>query len=325
MPSVSQEKRDYEDRLNGCLTKYSRVLFCLMDNVRSQQVHGVRRDLRGKGELVMGKKTLQKKIVEKRAEGNKATDADKLFHQVCTDKQLLCGNTSMIFTNSEVSDITSVLDSHRVQAPARVGAIAPCDVIVPAGNTGMEPKATAFFQALNIATKISKGTVEIVSDKKVLSTGDKVDNSTATLLQKLDISPFYYQVEVQSVWDRGVLFTREDLSVTDAVVEKYLLEGISNISAMSLGAGIPTAATLPHMIVDAFKTLLGASVATNYEFDEYDGKNLRTAALEGKLGGGEAAAPAAAAAAAAPTAAAPAAAAAEEEEDDDDFGMGALF
>ncbi|ORC91734.1 putative 60S acidic ribosomal subunit protein [Trypanosoma theileri] len=323
MPSISQAKRDYEDRLNGCLTKYSRVLFCLMDNVRSQQVHDVRRDIRGKGELVMGKKTLQKKIVSNRADGKNATETDKLFQKKCDELNLLCGNTCLIFTNEEISQITDVLDKHRVQAPARVGAIAPCDVIVPAGNTGMEPKATSFFQALNIATKISKGTVEIVSDKKVLSTGDRVDNSTATLLQKLDISPFYYQIEVQSVWDRGVLFLREDLSVTDSVVEKYLMEGISNVAAMSLGAGIPTATTLPHMLVDAFKTLLGASVATKYEFDEYDGKNLRKAALEGNLGGGAAAAGESAAAAA--PAAAAAAAEPEEEESDDDFGMGGLF
>lgn len=325
MPSVSDAKRDYEERLNGCLTKYSRVLFCLMDNVRSQQVHDVRRDLRGKGELVMGKKTLQKKIVQNRAESKKATPVDRLFNQTCADMGLLCGNTALLFTNEEISVITDVLDKHRVQAPARVGAIAPCDVIVPAGNTGMEPKATSFFQALNIATKIAKGTVEIVTEKKVLNTGDRVDNSTAALLQKLDISPFYYQVEVQSVWDRGVLFLREDLSITDDVVEKYLLEGISNVAAMSLGAGIPTAATLPHMIVDAFKTLLGASVATEYEFDEFDGKNLRKAALEGNLGGGAAAAPAAAAAGAATAAPAAAAAAESEEDDDDDFGMGALF
>ncbi|ESL05410.1 60S acidic ribosomal protein P0 [Trypanosoma rangeli SC58] len=326
MPSVSEAKREYEERLNGCLTKYSRILFCQMDNVCSQQVHDVRRDLRGVGELVMGKKTLQKKIVEKRAEEKKAMASDKLFYNKCIERNLLCGNTGLIFTNGEISVITDVLDKHRVQAPARVGAISPCDVIVPAGNTGMEPKATGFFQALNIATKIAKGTVEIVTEKKVLSVGDRVDNSTATLLQKLDISPFYYQVEVQSVWDRGVLFLREDLSITDEVVEKFLLDGISSVAAMSLGAGIPTAATLPHMIMDAFKNLLGVSVATEYEFDEFDGKNLRQAALEGKLGGGAADAAAPAAAAAAPASAAAAAEPEDEdEEDDEDFGMAGLF
>ena len=49
-----------------------------------------------------------------------------------------------------------------MKAPARVGAIAPLDVVVPAQNTGLGPEKTSFFQALSIATKISKGTIEII-------------------------------------------------------------------------------------------------------------------------------------------------------------------
>ncbi|CBZ40974.1 uncharacterized protein, partial [Leishmania mexicana MHOM/GT/2001/U1103] len=200
--------------------------------------------------------------------------------------------------------------------------IAPCDVVVPAGSTGMEPTQTSFFQALNIATKIAKGMVEIVTEKKVLNTGDKVDNSTATLLQKLNISPFYYQVNVLSVWDRGVLFTREDLMMTEDMVEKMLMEGLSNVAAMALGAGIPTSSTIGPMLVDAFKNLLAVSVATSYEFEEHNGKELREAAISGRLAGsGSAAAEPAAAAPAAPSAAAEE----PEESDEDDFGMGGLF
>ena len=125
------------------------------------------------------------------------------------------------------------------------------------------------------------------------------------------------------MYDRGVVFTRADLALTEAVVEKLLLEGIASISALSLGAGIPTAASFPIMVADAFKTLLGASVASAFTFTEYDGEKLRQDAIDGKLGGG--AAPAAAAAGAAPAAAAAAKAAEPEEEEDDDFGMGGLF
>eukprot|EP00796_Vickermania_ingenoplastis_P008670 gene8671-6095_t len=307
MPSITPQKQEYEDRLNACLSKYSRVLFVGMNNVRSQQVHDVRAALRGKAEFVMGKKTLQAKIVSKRANSDNATDEDRHFNSECEASNLLTGNSGLIFTNEEIHEITTILDNFRVKAPARVGAVAPCDVIVPAGNTGMEPTQTSFFQALNIATKIAKGTVEIVSDKKVLNTGDKVDNSTATLLQKLNISPFYYQVE--------------DLKITDDSVEKLLIDGISNLSAMSLGAGIPTATNIGSMLMDGFKTLLGASIATAYEFDEFDGKKIREAAISGTLAGPAAGAGAAAAAGSAPAAAA-AAAPAEEEESDEDFGFG---
>lgn len=326
MPSITQEKREYEAKLNKYLTQYSRVVFCKMDNVRSQQIHDVRRDLRGKAAFLMGKKTLQAKIVANRAEADGASANDQLFNTKCEQLSLLTGNTGLLFTNCEIAEISAILDRYRVQAPARVGAVAPCDVIIPAGNTGMEPTATSFFQALNIPTKINKGTVEIISDKKVLSEGDKVDNSTAALLQKLKISPFYYQVEISNVWDRGIVFTKKDLSVTDAQIEKFLIEGISSISALSLGAGIPTATTFPVMLTDAFKSLLGASIASDYVFEEYNGAKLRQDAIDGKLGGG--AAPAAAAAAAAPAAAAAAKKAPEPapvEEEDDDLGMGGLF
>ncbi len=50
----------------------------------------------------------------------------------------------------------------QVAAPAKAGAIAPLDVVVPAQNTGLGPEKTSFFQALSIPTKISKGTIEIL-------------------------------------------------------------------------------------------------------------------------------------------------------------------
>lgn len=319
---VSEEKQAYEEKINSLMDKYSKILFVSVDNVRSQQIHDVRRELRGKAILVMGKKTLQAKIVQNRAEKAGATENDKKFHQTAVELGLLTQNTGLLFTNAEVSEIADVMAKYRIQAPARVGTISPCDVIVPAGNTGMEPTTTSFFQALNIATKITKGTVEIISDKKVLSPGDRVDTSTATLLQKLKISPFFYQVEILSVWDRGVLFTADDLKITDDAVEKAMISGISSLSALSLGAGIPTAASLPIVAAEAFKNLLSAAIATGYSFTEFGAEKIIADARSGKLAA--AAAPAAAAPAAA--AAAPAAAAKKvEEEEDDDMGMGGLF
>jgi large subunit ribosomal protein LP0 len=61
-----------------------------------------------------------------------------------------------------------MLVSNKVQAPARAGALAPLDVIIPAQNTGLGPEKTSFFQALAIPTKISKGTIEIISDVHIV-------------------------------------------------------------------------------------------------------------------------------------------------------------
>ena len=49
-----------------------------------------------------------------------------------------------------------------MEAPAKAGALAPIDVFIPPTNTGLGPEKTSFFQALQIATKISRGTIEIL-------------------------------------------------------------------------------------------------------------------------------------------------------------------
>ena len=71
--------------------------------------------------------------------------------------------------------------------------------MVPAGSTGMDPSQTSFFQALGIATKINKGTIEIVADVHLIKAGEKVGASQATLLAKLGVRPFKYGLQLLKV------------------------------------------------------------------------------------------------------------------------------
>ena len=71
-------------------------------------------------------------------------------------------NIGFVFTNADLCEIRDMLLTNKKRAPARAGAIAPLAVTIPAQNTGLGPEKTSFFQALQIPTKISRGTIEIV-------------------------------------------------------------------------------------------------------------------------------------------------------------------
>lgn len=86
----------------------------------------------------------------------------------------MVGNVGFVFTNEELTEIRDILLSNKKEAPAKAGAIAPLDVFVPAGNTGQGPEKTSFFQALAIPTKITKGTIEILSDIHLIKKDEKV-------------------------------------------------------------------------------------------------------------------------------------------------------
>merc|ERR1712059_69437 len=114
------------------------------------------------------------------------------------------------------------------QGPRQGWSHRPLDVIVPAQNTGMGPEKTSFFQALSIPTKITKGTIEIISDVALIKTGDKVGMSESTLLNMLKISPFTYGLIIQKVYDSGSVFDPEILDITDEDLLDKFKAGIAN-------------------------------------------------------------------------------------------------
>jgi large subunit ribosomal protein LP0 len=130
----------------------------------------------------------------------------------------------------------------------------------------MEPGKTSFFQALGIPTKISRGTIEIVSDVQLVTAGERVGPSEATLLNMLGISPFTYGMSVVQVYDEGSTFSSEVLDVGEEQLVANLLAAIRQVAAVSLAVGYPTLASVPHSLINGYKNLLAVSVASDYTF-----------------------------------------------------------
>lgn len=177
------------------------------------------------------------------------------------------GNVGFIFTNSDLATTRDVILAEKVKAPARAGAIAPLDVFVPAGNTGMEPGKTSFFQALGVPTKIARGTIEITTDLKLVESGSKVGASEATLLNMLNISPFTYGMTVSQVYDGGQTFSPAVLDVKEEQLLKALTSAITTIATISLAANYPTLPSIIHSLVNGYKKALAIAVETDYSWE----------------------------------------------------------
>ncbi|XP_022996175.1 60S acidic ribosomal protein P0-like [Cucurbita maxima] len=257
----AEKKVAYDAKLCQLLDDYSQVLIVAADNVGSNQLQNIRKGLRGDSTVLMGKNTMMKRSVRIHSEktGNKA---------YLSLLPLLVGNVGLIFTKGDLKEVSEEVAKYKVGAPARVGLVAPIDVIVPPGNTGLDPSQTSFFQVLNIPTKINKGTVEIITPVELIKKGEKVGSSEAALLAKLGIRPFSYGLVVLSAYDNGSVFSPEVLDLTeDDLLEKFAL-GVSMVTSLSLAVSYPTLAAAPHMLINAYKNLLAVAVATDYSFPQ---------------------------------------------------------
>jgi len=252
-------KSNYFVKLITLLDEYPRCFMVGVDNVGSKQMQKIRIALRGHGEVLMGKNTMMRKAIRGHLDNNPALE--KLLPHIK-------GNVGFVFTKGDLTEIRQIIMENKVAAPAKAGAFCPDVVKVPPQNTGLGPEKTSFFQALNIPTKISKGTIEILNEVKLLEPGDRVGPSEATLLNMLNISPFTYGLAIEQVYDSGTVFEPSILDITDDDLRKRFMEGVVNLTCVSLAIGYPTVASVPHIIVNGFKNLLAIAAATDVEFKE---------------------------------------------------------
>lgn len=319
---VPSRKRLYAERMNHYLDNYNKAFTICVDNVGSKSLAIQRKRLRPRNiHILMGKNTIIRKVltmrVEKLNEEGKTEAAKKTENML----EMVCGNIGFVFLpeNEEIGTVRDEITAEKVNTAAKAGIFAPADVTVPAGPTGQDPSQTTFFQALDIPTKINRGQVEIQSPVKLITKGEKVSRSAAELLIMLNIKPFFYGISVNYVYSNGDVFPAAVLDISMGDIAASFNKAVREVAALCLALNYPTAASVPHSIMDAYKNILSIGLACK----DYSWENLGKVKEILADPSAFAAAAAPAADAAAPEAAAPAEE--EEEEEESSVAAGGMF
>jgi len=254
-----ERKTRYIEKLKQCLSDYKNILIVQCDNVGSNQMQKTRLALRGEAELLLGKNTVIKKVVrELKQEDDKIAVLEPYIY----------GNIGFVFTNSDLKKVREIVVGNKVPAAAKVGTIAPIDVFIPPGATGLDPGQTAFFQSLNIATKIVKGAIEIQNTVHLIKQGEKVTASHVALLTKLNIQPFFYGFGVSDVYEDGTMYSAEILDMSQDDLKQKFINAANRLAALSLAINYPTQASVPHIVRNAFKKIAAISIEADIDIEQ---------------------------------------------------------
>jgi len=256
---VTTKKLDYINKVQRLLEEYPRFLLVTCDNIGSKLMQTIRVALRPLNSvLLMGKNTLIRKAIKDKIEEHPEWE-QMLQH--------IKWNSGIVLTKGSLTEVRAKVLENTVPAVAKTGSIAPIDVLLPKQVTTLEPTKTSFFAALDIATKITRGCVEILNDVRLCDKGRKVGSSEAALLAMLDIKPFTYGLKIVTCWD-GSIFSPQYLDFTESDLFKSIAAGIGQVAALSLGLAYPTLPAFPHVIATGFKNLVSICLETNYMFPQ---------------------------------------------------------
>jgi len=262
-----ERKQRYFEKVAELLASYNNIILAGVDMVGSNQLQKIRKSLRKRAVVVLGKNTMIRRVIRSFLLKNPESKLQRLLSLKDGAWQYLTGNFAMIFTNEDPKSIRDIAVAERVPAVARAGNIAPVDVHIPAGPTGMDPGQTGFFQALNIATKIVKGSVEIINPVHLIKKGDKVGNSEVTLLDKLNIKPFSYGLVVLNVYEDGAIYGAEILDITQQEMFGKFWAGVNKLKALSVSIHYPTVASVPYLLANAASKAVAIALVTDISFE----------------------------------------------------------
>jgi large subunit ribosomal protein L10 len=253
---VAVWKKEIFTDLVQLLEKYSVIAVADLEKVRSSQIQEIRKKLRGKADLIVAKNTILRK-----ASGSVAGEKENV------DKfaEGLTGSKVLIFTQMNPFELIMFLNRNKVRVPAKGGDVATSDIVVPAGNTGLQPgPVISEFNEAKVQTRIEAGSIFVARDTVVASKGDVISTKTASLLTKLGMKPMEAGLYLSSAYDNGLVLGANDLTFDLDQMKSDFASAARLALGVAVEANIMLPQTAPVIISKAYRQAVAVSVEAGF-------------------------------------------------------------
>ncbi|MFC6975943.1 50S ribosomal protein L10 [Halomicroarcula sp. GCM10025709] len=238
--TIPQWKQDEVDDIVGMIESYESVGVVNIAGIPSRQLQDMRRDLHGTAELRVARNTLLSRALEEVDDGLEAL----------TD--YVAGQVGLIGTNDNPFSLFKSLEASKTPAPIGAGEIAPNEIVIPEGDTGVDPGPfVGELQSIGADARIQDGSIQVLSDSAVLDAGEEVSQDLANVLNELGIEPKEVGLDLRAVFADGVLFEPEELELDVEAYESDIKAAAGQAFNLSVNAEYPTATTAPTLLQSA--------------------------------------------------------------------------
>jgi len=155
------------------------IFVASIKSLPASQFQKIKKKLNGKAEVVMAKKTILFKSIDK-------TGKNKLQEL----KELITADTCLMFSELDAFALASELIDNQSPTRAKIGDIAPEDIRVEAGPTDLIPgPAISELGSVGLKVAVENGKLSIKEGKVIVKAGEAINAKVVGVLSKLNISP----------------------------------------------------------------------------------------------------------------------------------------
>ena len=230
--TIPEWKRQEVADLADLIGEFESVGVVSIAGIPSRQLQAMRRDLRGSAELRVARNTLLTRALE---------DADGGVEDLVDEVD---GQVGLIGADANPFGLYRQLEASKTPAPINAGEIAPNPIVIPEGDTGIDPGPfVGELQQVGAAARIMDGSIHVTEDSTVLEEGEEVSQTLANVLGELEIEPKEVGLDLKTVYADGILFEPDELAID---IDEYRADVAAAAAAgrnLSVNAAYPTSQT----------------------------------------------------------------------------------
>ena len=249
-----KKQRTYQE-LQELPKKYNVVALSKMNKVRATQLMTLRKKFHDQINIKIIKNKVAQRAFEKVSKIPGIEDLSKELEGQC----------ALMFTDLSPFKLNLIFSENKVFLPAKGGDIAPKDIIIPAGNTGIPPgPVLSEFKEAKVQTKIDQGSIAVTKDTIVAKSGDVISQKLASLMSKLDIKPIEAGVLVNYAISEGLQFREKDLTLDVKEYVKELQLSYSSALNLAIESNYFAPETIPSILSLAYQKSLNVALKAGY-------------------------------------------------------------
>jgi large subunit ribosomal protein L10 len=232
---ASQEKKDIITKIEKFGKEYPIIAVLNMEGLPASTLLKVKKQLKGKVELVMTRKTLlQRGLANLKLKGG-----DDVIGR-------LKGMPALMFTKENPFALYKIIKKSKQPAAAKPGQIAPKDLMIQKGPTPFTPgPVISEFAALGVKAGVEGGKVAVKEDKVVVKEGEVIKPNVASMLARLGVEPMEIGLDLTCVYEKGTIFDKKVLDVD----EKQFMANLTGAAMGGLNLACEIGYTTPDTII----------------------------------------------------------------------------
>lgn len=268
--TIPKWKEEEVARLEETIRSYDSVGIVDVEGIPSRQLQIMRRDIHDTTVLRISRNTLIVRALEAVDEG---------FEDLV---EYVAGPIGLILTNENPFTLYRQLEASKTPAPISAGEVAPNDIVIEAGDTGIDPGPfVGDLQNVGVPARIDEGSIKVMETTTVCEAGEEVSFDLEGVLNELELEPKEVGLDLRAVFADGVVFEAADLELDIDEYRAQFASGSSTARSLAFSVGYPASGVVELFLQEANADASQLALAAGYLTEETASTVLSAAQQDG--------------------------------------------